>query len=50
VVIVPTEPDEAIGAAFEAAVATAVCQMLDRDPAVASQAAAASRAKPPPQP
>ena len=32
VVIVPTEPGEAIGAAFEAAVATAVCRMLDRDP------------------
>jgi D-alanyl-D-alanine carboxypeptidase len=36
VVIAPTEPDEAIGAAIEAAVATAVCQMLDRDPLVAS--------------
>jgi D-alanyl-D-alanine carboxypeptidase len=36
VVIVPTEPDEAIGAAFEVAVATAACQMLDRDPSVAS--------------
>ena len=32
VVLVPTELDEAIGAAFEAAVATAVCRMLDRDP------------------
>jgi D-alanyl-D-alanine carboxypeptidase len=32
VIIVPTEPDEAIGAAFEVAVVTAVCQMLDRDP------------------
>jgi D-alanyl-D-alanine carboxypeptidase len=29
VVIVPTEPDEAIGVAFEAAVATAACQMMD---------------------
>jgi D-alanyl-D-alanine carboxypeptidase len=36
VVIVPTELDDAIGAAFEVAVATAVCQMLDRDPVVAS--------------
>ena len=36
VVIVPTEPDEAIGAAFEAAVATAVCQMSDRDQLAAS--------------
>jgi D-alanyl-D-alanine carboxypeptidase len=36
VVIAPTEPDEAIGAAIDAAVATAVCQMLDRDPLVAS--------------
>lgn len=31
VVIVPTELDQAIGAAFEAAVATAACQMYDRD-------------------
>jgi D-alanyl-D-alanine carboxypeptidase len=36
VVIVPTELDDAIGAAFEVAVAAAVCQMLDRDPVVAS--------------
>jgi D-alanyl-D-alanine carboxypeptidase len=36
VVIVPTELDDAIGAAFEVAVATAVCQMLGRDPMVAS--------------
>jgi D-alanyl-D-alanine carboxypeptidase len=35
-VIVPTELDDAIGAAFEVAVATAVCQMLGRDPVVAS--------------
>jgi len=35
-VIVPTEPDEAIYAAFGAAVATAACQMFDRDPLVAS--------------
>jgi D-alanyl-D-alanine carboxypeptidase len=42
VVLVPTELDEAIGAAFEAAVATAVCQMFDRDLSVASQSAAAS--------
>jgi D-alanyl-D-alanine carboxypeptidase len=33
VVIVPTELDQAIGAAFEAAVAAAACQMHDRDPA-----------------
>jgi D-alanyl-D-alanine carboxypeptidase len=32
VVIVPTELDQAIGAAFEAAVATAACQMYDRGP------------------
>jgi hypothetical protein len=32
VVTVPTEPDEAIGATFEAAVAKAVCQMFDRKP------------------
>jgi hypothetical protein len=31
-VLVPTELDEAIGAAFAAAVATAACQMLDRGP------------------
>jgi D-alanyl-D-alanine carboxypeptidase len=36
VVIVPTEPDEAIYAAFGAAVATAACQMLNRDPLVVS--------------
>jgi D-alanyl-D-alanine carboxypeptidase len=42
VVIAPTEPDEAIGAAVEAAVATAVCKMLHRDPSVGSQSAAAS--------
>jgi D-alanyl-D-alanine carboxypeptidase len=42
VILVPTEPDEAISAAFEAAVATAVCQMFDRDSSVASQSAAAS--------
>jgi D-alanyl-D-alanine carboxypeptidase len=41
VVLVPTELDEAIGAAFADAVATAACQMLDRDPSVASQSAAA---------
>jgi D-alanyl-D-alanine carboxypeptidase len=41
VVLMPTEPDEAIGAAFEAAVATAVCQMFDRDPSLASRSAAA---------
>jgi D-alanyl-D-alanine carboxypeptidase len=35
VVIVPSEPDEAIGAAFEAAVATGACQM-ERDVSVAS--------------
>jgi D-alanyl-D-alanine carboxypeptidase len=35
VVIVPSEPDEAIGAAFEAAVATVACQM-ERDVSVAS--------------
>jgi len=36
VVLVPTQPDEDIAAAFEAAVATAVCRMFDRDPSVAS--------------
>jgi hypothetical protein len=36
VVIVPTELDDAIGAAFEATVATAVYQMLARDPLAAS--------------
>jgi D-alanyl-D-alanine carboxypeptidase len=46
VVLMPTEPDEAIGAAFAAAVATAVCQMFDRDPSVASQSAAASTMAP----
>jgi D-alanyl-D-alanine carboxypeptidase len=40
VVLVPTELDQAIGAAFEAAVATAACQMFDRQ--VPSQAAATS--------
>jgi D-alanyl-D-alanine carboxypeptidase len=44
VVLVPTELDEAIGAAFYAAVATAVCQMLDRDPALASHSAAPTTA------
>jgi hypothetical protein len=39
---VPTELDEAIGAAYAAAVATAVCQMLDSDPSVAAQSATAS--------
>jgi D-alanyl-D-alanine carboxypeptidase len=34
VVLVPTELDEAIGAAFQAAVTTAVCQMLNRVPPV----------------
>jgi D-alanyl-D-alanine carboxypeptidase len=42
VVIVPTEPDDAIGAAFTAAIETAVCQMLERDPSPASLSAAAS--------
>jgi D-alanyl-D-alanine carboxypeptidase len=32
VVTVPTELDDAIGAAFEAAVGTAVCEMFDRKP------------------
>ena len=32
VVMVPTEPDDKIGPAFEAAVATAVCEMLDHEP------------------
>jgi D-alanyl-D-alanine carboxypeptidase len=36
VVTVLTELDDTIGAAFEAAVATAACRMLDSDPAVAS--------------
>jgi D-alanyl-D-alanine carboxypeptidase len=44
VVIAPTEPDEAITAAVAAAVTTAVCQMLDRDPSVTSQSAAATMA------
>jgi D-alanyl-D-alanine carboxypeptidase len=41
VVIVPTEPDKAIGAAFTAAIGTAVCQMFKRDPSSASLSAAA---------
>jgi len=42
VVLVPTEPDEAIGGAFAAAVATAACQMVDHDLSRASRSAAAS--------
>jgi D-alanyl-D-alanine carboxypeptidase len=42
VVLVPTEPDEAIEAAFTAAIETAVCQMFERDPSPASPSAAAS--------
>jgi D-alanyl-D-alanine carboxypeptidase len=42
VVLVPTELDEAIGTAFEAAVTTAVCQMFERDPSVASGTASGS--------
>ena len=41
IVLVPTEPDDAIGAAFQAAVDTAVCQMFKRDPPPASLSAAA---------
>ena len=40
VVLVPTELDEAIGSAFQAATETAVCQMLDRDSSLASHAPA----------
>lgn len=36
VLLVPTELDQAIGAAFEAAVTTVVCQMLHRSPSTAS--------------
>ena len=36
VVLVPTELDDAIGAAFGAAVATAACRMLDGDPVAGS--------------
>jgi hypothetical protein len=35
----PTEPDEAIDAAYQNAVTTAVCQMFHRDPPVASRSA-----------
>jgi D-alanyl-D-alanine carboxypeptidase len=37
VVLMPTESDEAIDAAYHAAVTTAVCQMFHRDPLVASR-------------
>jgi D-alanyl-D-alanine carboxypeptidase len=42
VVLMPTEPDEAIGAAYQNAVTTAVCRMLHRDPSVASGSARGS--------
>ena len=42
VVLMPTEPDEAIDAAYQAAVTTAVCQMFEREPSVASGAASGS--------
>jgi hypothetical protein len=50
IVLVPTEPDDAIAAAFQAAVTTAVCQTFDRDPPPASYSAAAPAKAPRPLP
>jgi hypothetical protein len=38
----PTESDEAIDAAYQAAVTTAECRMFNRDPSVVSRSASAS--------
>jgi len=42
VILVLTQPGDAIAVAFTSAVATAVCQMLDRDRGMASPSAVAS--------